>query len=93
MTPVAFGEFGAHYNYQWRDEYEGNLGNDVRAHIDAGGFHNASVDLSFAENYRVSVYGRNLGDERFTRVIPIGITAFGQYNQGKHYGIELTAKF
>jgi iron complex outermembrane recepter protein len=93
VAAVSFGDFGAHYNYQWRDEHEANLKNAERGHIDAGGFHNASVDLSFAENYRISVYGRNLSDERFTRAIPIGITGFGQYNEGRHYGVELTAKF
>ena len=93
VTTLSFAEFGAHYNFQWRDEYHTVLSNDERGLVDSGDFHNASIDLTFAENYTVSVYGRNLSDERYDRVIPIGITAFGQYNPGRNYGIELTARF
>ncbi len=93
VTALSFGDFGAHYNMQWRDEYHTVLNNDERGLVDAGEFHNASVDLTFAENYTVSVYGRNLTDEKFSRAIPITITAFGQYNPGRNYGIEFTAKF
>jgi iron complex outermembrane receptor protein len=61
--------------------------------VEAGGFHNASIDLSIGDSYRVSVYGRNLGDERYARVIPIGVSTFGQYSAPKHYGIDFTAEF
>jgi iron complex outermembrane receptor protein len=93
LLPLSFADFGAHYNYQWRDEYHTIIDNAPIGLVDAGGFHNASVDMTFADSYTVSVYGRNLGDERYARVIPIGISTFGQYNAPKHYGIEFTAEF
>ncbi len=49
--------------------------------------------LDLIENYTVSVYGRNLSDERFARNVDLGLTGFGQWNEGRHYGIEFTAKF
>jgi len=93
FMPVSFGEFAAHYNYQWRDEYETVLNNDPRGTVDSGGFHNASIDLTINERHRISIYGRNLGDERYARVIPIGITTFGYYNPPRHYGIEFSTEF
>ena len=93
FLPLSFGEFSAHYNYWWRDEYHTILNNDPIGLVEDAGFHNASIDMVFGENYRVSVYGRNLGDERFARVVPIGITTWGNYNPPEHYGIEFTAEF
>lgn len=90
---LGFGELGLHYNYQWRDEYHTVLSNDIRGLVDSGDFHNASIDLTFAENYRVSVYGRNIGDERYQRAVPIGITGWGNLNQSEQYGIEFVAEF
>ena len=51
------------------------------------------LDLTFGDHYRLSVYGRNLGDERFARVVPIGISTWGNYNPPEHYGVEFTAEF
>jgi iron complex outermembrane receptor protein len=93
FLPLSFGEVSAHYNYQWRDEYHTMLDNDPRGLVDAGGFHNASIDFTFADHYKISAYGRNMGDERYARVIDIGITAFGNYSPPEHYGIELSAEF
>ncbi|WP_145999132.1 TonB-dependent receptor [Oceanicoccus sp. KOV_DT_Chl] len=93
VTLISVGEFGAHYNYRWRDEVHSVLTNDERGLADSAGFHNASLDLTIDEKYKVSVYGRNLTDERFVRAIPIGISTFGQYNPPRNYGIEFTAKF
>jgi iron complex outermembrane receptor protein len=93
LMPLSFGELGMHYNYQWRDEYHTIIDNAPIGLVEAGGFHNASIDLSIGDSYRVSVYGRNLGDERYARVIPIGVSTFGQYSAPKHYGIDFTAEF
>ena len=93
ILPVSFGEIGMHYNYQWREEYHTIIDNAPIGLVDAGGFHNASIDVAFSDSYRLSVYGRNLGDERYARVIPIGVSTFGQYSAPKHYGIELIAEF
>ncbi|MEP5568601.1 MAG: TonB-dependent receptor [Halioglobus sp.] len=91
--PLSFGELSAHYNYRWRDEYHSILNNAEIGLIDAGGFHNASIDMSFGEHYKLSVYGRNMGDERYARVIQIGISSFGQYSAPEHYGVEFTVNF
>ena len=90
---LSFGELGVHYNYWWRDEYHTVLNNDPAGLIDSAGFHNASIDLSFGERYKLSVYGRNIGDERYARVVPIGVTTWGNYNPGDQYGVEFTAEF
>jgi iron complex outermembrane receptor protein len=69
------------------------LNNNPAGLVDAGGFHNASIDVTFGDHYRLSAYGRNMGDERYARVIPIGITTFGNYNAPENYGVELTVEF
>lgn len=91
--PLSFGMFSAHYNYRWRDEYHTILNNNPIGLVDSGDFHNASLDLNIGDHYRISVYGRNMGDERYARVIPIGISTFGQYSPPEHYGVEFTAEF
>ncbi|GHD09041.1 TonB-dependent receptor [Halioglobus japonicus] len=91
--PMGAIELGLHYNYRWRDEYHTILNNDERGLVDAGGFHSASVDLNWGEHFTISVYGRNIGDERYARVIPIGISTFGQYSPPDHYGVELNMSF
>ena len=93
VASLSFGEVGAHYTYRWRDEYHTILNNDPIGLVEAAGFHDASAYLSFGEHYRISAFGRNIGDERYARVIPIGITTFGQYSPPNHYGFELTAEF
>ena len=58
------------------------------------GFHNASIDLNFLDHYRVSVFGRNLSDERYARVVLIPpVSNFGQWNAPRHYGVEFTLNF
>lgn len=94
VLALGFGELGVHYNYWWRDEYHTILNNDPVGLVDSGGFHNASIDLSFGEHYRISVYGRNIGDERYARVVQIpGLSSWGNYNPPEHYGVELIAEF
>ena len=91
--PLSFGEFSLHYNYRWRDEYHTIIDNKPKGLVESAGFHNASIDLNFLENYRVSVYGRNIGDERYARVVDIGISSWGSYNSPEQYGIEFTLDF
>lgn len=92
--PLSFGELSVNYNYYWRDDYQTIFQNDPLGHVDAAGFHNASVDLAFLEHYRVSVYGRNLSDERYARVILIPpVSSFGQWNEPLNYGVELIMEF
>ncbi len=69
--------------------------NHPRGHVDSLDSLSATVSYSWAdERYRVSAYGRNLTDERELHVRMIGdITARGWYNEGRTYGVELSASF
>ena len=42
----------------------------------------------------VSVYGRNLGDERYFRAVTIPpVSTFGYYNEPRNYGVTVTYEF
>ncbi|MFV8783124.1 TonB-dependent receptor [Microbulbifer sp. SA54] len=91
---IALGEFSVNYSYRWSDEYESEFFNDPRGHVDSMGMHNASMNLTFDEKYKISVYGRNLTDERYARLVKIGpISQMGQYNPPRTYGVQFTADF
>ena len=91
---LSFGELALNYNYYWRDEYQTIFQNDPFGEVESAGFHSASVDLFFLDHYRVSVYGRNLSDERYSRVILIPpVSNFGQWNEPRNYGVEFTLEF
>ncbi|GMG88373.1 TonB-dependent receptor [Biformimicrobium ophioploci] len=91
---TTLGEFSINYSYRWSDEYESEFFNDPRGHVDAMGMHNASVNLTIDENYRVSLYGRNLTDERYARLVKIGgLSQMGMYNPPRTYGVQFTAEF
>jgi iron complex outermembrane receptor protein len=94
VQPVGSGELGAHYNYYWRDDYQTIFQNNPLGEVKSAGFHNASIDYSFLDNYQISVYGRNLSDERYARVVLITpVSNFGQYNEPRNYGVEFIVKF
>ncbi|ARN75180.1 TonB-dependent receptor [Oceanicoccus sagamiensis] len=94
FADLGFGEFGAHYNYRWSDEYQTIFNNNPLGKVDSYGMHHASFDLTVDDKYKVSVYGRNLTDERYARVVIIpNFTHFGQYNAPRNYGVEFTYSF
>ena len=94
VRDIGIADLSANYSYRWRDEYQTIFGNDPLGWVDITAFHNASVSLDFNEKYELSVYGRNLTDERYARVILIPPVAnFGQYTPPRHYGIAFTARF
>jgi outer membrane receptor protein involved in Fe transport len=42
----------------------------------------------------LSVYGRNLGDERYYRAVTIPpVSTFGQWNEPRNYGVTVTYLF
>ncbi len=91
---VSFGELIYNYNYRWRDDYTSSVTNEAIGEVKAAGFHRASIDLNFLDNYTISVYGRNLTDERYKRAVGIPpVSTFGQYNEPRNYGVEFTARF
>ena len=94
-VPVGDGGLTGLLSYRWRDEMEVIADNHPRGHVDNIDKLSATISYSWAdERYRVSAYGRNLTDERELHVRMIGaITARGWYNEGRTYGVELSASF
>lgn len=91
---VGFGEFSLNYSYRWSDEYQSEFFNDPRGFVDSMGLHSASMNLLVDNKYRMSLYGRNLTNERYARLVKIGgISQMGQYNAPRTYGVQFTADF
>ena len=90
----SFG-FNANVTYRWQDEMETIADNDPLGNVESHGNWNAAVDLVYRENYQLSVYGRNLTDERYTTsVVNIGpLASFGAWNQPRHWGAEFRLRF
>jgi iron complex outermembrane receptor protein len=94
ILSLGDGDMAFNLNYRWIDEYDTNLLNGELGKQDSHENLDLSVDYSFMDHYRVSVYGRNLTDEKTRRVVDIpGLEAFGQYSMGDNYGIEFIADF
>ncbi|MEP5566299.1 MAG: TonB-dependent receptor [Halioglobus sp.] len=87
--------FNANVIYRWQDEMETIADNDPLGNVESHGIWNASVDFVYRGNYQLSVYGRNLTDERYTTsVVNIGpLASFGAWNQPLHWGAEFRFKF
>jgi len=80
--------------YNWRDSYVTIFNNDPLGQKDAAGFWNANVDFRYKDMLTVSVFGRNLGDERYYRAVAIPpISTFGQWNEPRNYGVTVTYEF
>ncbi|MGL4566797.1 MAG: TonB-dependent receptor domain-containing protein, partial [Halioglobus sp.] len=80
--------------YSWRDEYEAIFDNDPLGTVNAGGFWDANIDYTYNEVLTVSAYGRNIGDGRYFRAVPIPpVTTFGQWNDPANYGVTVTYRF
>ena len=95
-THTLFSHSQMTYNasYSWRDEYTTIFNNDPLGEQDSMGFWNANIDYRYKDSLTVSVYGRNLGDERYARVVLIPpVSSFGQYNEPRNYGLTVTYEF
>jgi iron complex outermembrane receptor protein len=95
-THPLFGHSAMAYdvNYRWRDEYVTIFNNDPLGQKDSAGFWDANIDYRYKESLTVSVYGRNLGDERYFRAVVIQpISTFAQYNEPRNYGVTVTYEF
>ncbi len=92
---VGPGELSAMVSYRWTDEQETSPDNHPRGHLDS--IDNLSATLSYAwENgrYRVTVFGRNMTDERQAGGPYIGgLTQVVAWSEPASYGIELAASF
>ena len=87
--------FNANVTYRWQDEMETIADNDPLGNVESHGIWNASVDFVYRGNYQLSLYGRNLSDERYTTsVVNIGpLSSFGAWNQPLHWGAEFRFRF
>jgi iron complex outermembrane recepter protein len=80
--------------YNWRDSYMTIFNNDPLGEKDPAGFWNANIDYRYKDVLTVSLYGRNLGDERYFRAVAIPpVSTFGQWNEPRNYGVTLTYEF
>lgn len=80
--------------YNWRDDYVTIFSNDPLGEVEAAGFWNANIDYKFKDMLTVSVFGRNLDDERYNRTVTIPpISTFSQWNEPRNYGVMVTYLF
>jgi iron complex outermembrane receptor protein len=88
------GQMAYDVTYNWRDDYVTIFNNDPLGEVDAAGFWNADIAYTYDEALTVSVYGRNLGDERYNRTVTIPpISTFSQWNEPRNYGVTVTYEF
>ena len=100
---IGNGNLSGNVSYHWRDEVETILApddfgdpstNDPLGSQDS--LENLSANLSYTwnERYKVAVYGRNLTDDQERSASRIGgLTSRGWWNEGRTYGMELSASF
>jgi len=93
VTPLGNGELKTRLSYRFRDSVESDASNNSLGTLDT--LEGLSATISFSmDEYTISIYGRNLTDEREQRWSTIDpLTARGWWNEGTSYGIEFSASF
>ena len=93
VTPLGNGELKTRLSYRFRDSVESDASNNSLGTLDT--LEDLSATISFSmDEYTISIYGRNLTDEREQRWSTIDpLTARGWWNEGTSYGIEFSASF
>lgn len=101
-APVQFGEFSARLDYSWRDEYfNSEVSTGPTALQDAitspaSGVLNARAGLDFGNGFELSVWGRNVLDNRDT-LTALNVSSFGyvssQRREPATYGVTGTYRF
>ena len=90
---IGNGDLKTRLSYRFRDEMEAEASNNPLGSLDSIDNLNATVTYSF-DNYSISVFGKNITDEREQRWSTIGgLTSRGWWNEGATYGIEFSAKY
>lgn len=80
--------------YNWRDDHVTIFNNEPLGQKESAGFWNANIDYRYMDSLTVSVYGRNLGDERYFRAVTIPpVSTFGAWNEPRNYGVMVTWEF
>ena len=92
-TQVGDGELQARVSYRWRDSMESESSNNPLGSLDS--IENVNATLSYEiDKYRVSLWGRNLTDEREERWSTIGgLTSRGWWNEPSTWGVTFSASF
>ena len=93
---IGPGQLTAMAAYRWRDEVYMLAQNDPRSKLDSIDNLDATISYVWGEedNYRFSVYGRNMTDEREGQFAEIGgLTGWYSWNQGENYGAEFAVSF
>jgi len=96
--PIGPGTLELYGKYAWVDDVETNLLNTPLGHLEDRKDVTASIGY-YADDWSVSVFGRNLTDEQFeTQVLlaaepPLGLFGVGSVNRPRTYGIEFEYNF
>ena len=90
---IGNGDLKGRVSYRFRDDMETNSSNDPLGHLDS--IYNVNANISYSiENYSISIWGRNITDEREQRWATIGgLTSRGWWNEPSTYGVTLSASF
>lgn len=92
---VGPGDLGGVLSYRYRDEVEGQADNNPLGHRDDLTTINAQLSYAWGEDrYRVSVYGKNLTDEReLGRALIAPLATRGWWNEPRTFGAEFAVNF
>ena len=91
--PIGQGNLNIHARYNMVGDQETALNNADGTDQDSADFVNASVTYEM-ENYRVSLYGRNLTDEIRETILPVTPFAQRGYSEpGRSWGLEFAMSF
>ena len=90
---VGSGDLKARISYRFRDSMESESQNNPLGSLDS--IHNVNANINYTiNNYGISVWGRNITDEREQRWSTIGgLTSRGWWNEPATYGVTLSASF
>jgi iron complex outermembrane receptor protein len=92
-TQIGQGELKGRVSYRFRDEMNTDSSNNPLGDLDSIENVNATISYSI-ENYSVTLWGRNLTDEREQRWATIGgLTSRGWWNEPQTLGVTFAASF
>ena len=92
-TQVGNGELKGRLSYRFRDEMNTDSSNNPLGNLDSIENINATINYSI-DNYSVTLWGRNITDEREQRWATISpLTARGWWNEPATFGITFAASY
>ena len=92
-TQIGNGELKGRVSYRFRDEMETESSNNPLGSLDSIENVNATISYSL-DNYSITVWGRNLTDEREQRWSTIGgLTSRGWWNEPSTIGVTFNVSY